>query len=46
VSFRFGDRSQVNGVPRHEAIDAIRQWIATRENAAPTAELLKAGTST
>jgi threonyl-tRNA synthetase len=43
VSFRFGDRSQVNGVPRDDAIDAIVQWIADRENAAPTAELLKVG---
>jgi threonyl-tRNA synthetase len=46
VSFRFGDRSQVNGVPRDEAIDAIVQWIADRENVAPTAELLKVGTGT
>jgi threonyl-tRNA synthetase len=43
VSFRFGDRSQVNGVPRDEAVDAILNWIASRENAAPTAELLKVG---
>jgi threonyl-tRNA synthetase len=45
VSFRFCDRSQVNGVPRDDAIDAIVQWIADRENAAPTAELLKVGTA-
>jgi threonyl-tRNA synthetase len=45
VSFRFGDRSQVNGVPREEAVDAIVNWIANRENAAPTAELIKVGTS-
>jgi threonyl-tRNA synthetase len=45
VSFRFGDRSQVNGVPRAEAIGAIVEWIASRENAAPTAELLKVGMS-
>ncbi len=44
VSFRFGDRSQVNGVPRDEAVEAIVDWIARRENAAPTAELLKVGT--
>jgi threonyl-tRNA synthetase len=44
VSFRFGDRSQVNGVPRDEAVEAILNWIASRENAAPTAELLKVGT--
>src|SRR6201993_424801 len=46
VSFRFGDRSQVNGVPRDEAVNAIVNWIANRENAAPTAELIKVGMST
>jgi threonyl-tRNA synthetase len=46
VSFRFGDRTQINGVPRDEAVEAIVNWIANRENAAPTAELVKVGTST
>jgi threonyl-tRNA synthetase len=46
VSFRFGDRTQINGVPRNEAVDAIVHWIANRENAAPTAELLKVGIET
>ena len=41
VSFRFGDRTQINGVPRDEAVAAIVQWIAERENAAPTADLVK-----
>ncbi len=41
VSFRFGDRSQINGVPRAQAAATIRKWIADRENAAPTAELVK-----
>ncbi|MBV8928350.1 MAG: threonine--tRNA ligase, partial [Mycobacteriaceae bacterium] len=41
VSFRFRDRSQVNGVPRDEAVDAIVKWIQTRENASPTADLMK-----
>ncbi|ORW04599.1 threonine--tRNA ligase [Mycobacterium kyorinense] len=41
VSFRFGDRTQINGVPRDEAVAAVVQWIADRENAAPTAELVK-----
>jgi threonyl-tRNA synthetase len=41
VSFRFGDRTQINGVPAESAIDAIVAWIAGRENAAPTAELVK-----
>ena len=41
VSFRFGDRSQINGVPREKAIEAIRAWIDDRENAAPSDGLLK-----
>ncbi len=41
VSFRFGDRTQINGVPRDSAVDAIVAWIADRENAIPTAELVK-----
>ncbi|SOJ54673.1 Threonine--tRNA ligase [Mycobacterium simulans] len=41
VSFRFGDRTQLNGVVRDGAVAAIVDWINDRENAAPTAELLK-----
>jgi len=41
VSFRFGDRTQINGVPRDEAVAAIAQWIADRENSTPTADLVK-----
>ncbi|GAA4290642.1 threonine--tRNA ligase [Mycobacterium paraffinicum] len=41
VSFRFGDRTQINGVPRDSAVDAIVAWIADRQNAVPTAELVK-----
>lgn len=41
VSFRFGDRTQLNGVPRDGAVEAIVEWIADRENAAPTAALVK-----
>jgi threonyl-tRNA synthetase len=41
VSFRFGDRTQINGVDRDAAVDAIVTWIADRENATPTAELVK-----
>ncbi|GCA99819.1 threonine--tRNA ligase [Mycolicibacterium sp. NCC-Tsukiji] len=40
VSFRFGDRTQVNGVPVAEAVDLIAGWIARRENAFPTADLV------
>jgi threonyl-tRNA synthetase len=46
VSFRFGDRTQVNGVPRDEAVRLIAEWIVNRKNVAPTAELLKVGTGT
>ena len=38
VSFRFGDRTQINGVPRDAAVAAIVDWIGRRENAAPTAD--------
>ena len=41
VSFRFGDRSQINGVPRDAAVDAIVDWIARRENETPNADLFK-----
>jgi threonyl-tRNA synthetase len=41
VSFRFGDRTQINGVPRDEAVAAVVQWIADRENSVPTADLVK-----
>ncbi|MGO9157806.1 threonine--tRNA ligase [Mycobacterium sp.] len=41
VSFRFRDRTQLNGVPRDSAVEAIVQWITDRENASPTAELVK-----
>ncbi|CDO11178.1 threonine--tRNA ligase [Mycolicibacterium cosmeticum] len=41
VSFRFGDRSQVNGVPREAAVAAIADWVARRENATPNADLFK-----
>ena len=36
VSFRFGDRTQINGGPREKAIEVIRQWIADRVNAVPS----------
>jgi threonyl-tRNA synthetase len=46
VSFRFADRTQINGVTRDDAVEAIAEWIARRENAAPTAELLEVGAPT
>ena len=41
VSFRFADRSQINGVPREQAIAAIGNWIADRENAVPNVDTMK-----
>ncbi|MFM9034376.1 MAG: threonine--tRNA ligase [Mycobacterium sp.] len=41
VSFRFGDRTQINGVPRAQAVAAITAWIDARRNDAPTAELVE-----
>ena len=41
VSFRFGDRTQINGVPRDAAVAAIAEWIGQRQNATPTAELME-----
>ncbi|AWV47361.1 threonyl-tRNA synthetase [Mycobacterium leprae Kyoto-2] len=41
VSFRFGDRTQINGVARDSAVEAIVCWIVDRENDFPTAELVK-----
>src|SRR5262249_35032218 len=46
VSFRFGDRTQINGVPRDQAVETIVAWIADRQNAVPTAELVKVGDGT
>ncbi|TXI59623.1 threonine--tRNA ligase [Mycolicibacter arupensis] len=43
VSFRFADRTQINGVPRDEAVAAITGWIAARTNTVPTAETFQAG---
>jgi len=41
VSFRFGDRTQINGVPRATAIEVIRQWITDRVNVTPSDESVK-----
>ncbi|TFV56030.1 threonine--tRNA ligase [Mycobacterium sp. PS03-16] len=43
VSFRFGDRTQINGVPREAAVEAIVRWISERRNETPTAELITVG---
>ncbi|CCH30335.1 threonine--tRNA ligase [Actinosynnema sp. NPDC047251] len=41
VSFRFRDGTQVNGVPVAKAVETIVGWVARRENASPTAELVQ-----
>ncbi|MGP4057381.1 threonine--tRNA ligase [Mycobacterium sp. 4D054] len=41
VSFRFGDRTQINGVPRDRAVETIVDWVRRRENATPTAQLVE-----
>ena len=46
VSFRFADRTQINGVPRDAAVAAITDWVQARRNEAPTAELLDVGEAT
>ncbi len=46
VSFRFGDRTQINGVPRDQAVAAITAWVGARRNEVPTAELLDVGAAT
>ncbi|OLT13103.1 threonine--tRNA ligase [Pseudonocardia sp. CNS-139] len=37
VSFRFRDGTQLNGVPAAEAVAAVAAWVASRNNASPTA---------
>jgi threonyl-tRNA synthetase len=39
VSFRFRDGTQRNGVPVAEAVTTIVDWIASRDNTSPTADL-------
>lgn len=41
VSFRFRDGTQVNGVPVAEAVNLITGWLDRRENASPTADLVR-----
>ncbi|WP_367139046.1 threonine--tRNA ligase [Saccharothrix sp. HUAS TT1] len=41
VSFRFRDGTQVNGVPVDRAVETVVDWVARRENASPTAELVQ-----
>ncbi|MDN5570820.1 MAG: threonine--tRNA ligase [Propionibacteriaceae bacterium] len=43
VSFRFRDGSQANKVPVADAVAWIADWVATRRNDSPTAELASVG---
>jgi threonyl-tRNA synthetase len=45
VSFRFADRTQINGVSRDDAVQAIVDWVGRRENAVPTAEQVEVASS-
>jgi threonyl-tRNA synthetase len=40
VSFRFRDGGQINGVPVDRVVEVIADWVARRENASPSAELV------
>jgi threonyl-tRNA synthetase len=39
VSFRFRDGSQLNGVPVDQAVAAVVDWVARRENTSPSVEV-------
>jgi threonyl-tRNA synthetase len=42
VSFRFRDGSQLNGMPVDDAVAAVKDWIASRSNTSPTADVFAA----
>jgi threonyl-tRNA synthetase len=39
VSFRFRDGSQLNGIPVADAVKAVVDWIASRNNTSPTGDV-------
>ncbi|MFC4944579.1 threonine--tRNA ligase [Pseudonocardia sp. GCM10023141] len=39
VSFRFRDGTQRNAVPVAEAVELVADWVASHDNASPTADL-------
>ena len=41
ISFRFGDRTQINSIPRTKVIEVITNWIIKHNNATPTASLIR-----
>jgi threonyl-tRNA synthetase len=42
VSFRFRDGTQRNGVPVAEAVDLVVDWVASRRNESPSADIVGA----
>jgi threonyl-tRNA synthetase len=42
VSFRFRDGTQRNGVPVAEAVEQVVDWVASRRNESPTADIVVA----
>jgi threonyl-tRNA synthetase len=42
VSFRFRDGSQLNGLPVGDAVAAVADWIRSRNNTSPTADVFAA----
>jgi threonyl-tRNA synthetase len=42
VSFRFRDGSQLNGLPVADAVATVADWVASRNNTSPTADVFAA----
>jgi threonyl-tRNA synthetase len=42
VSFRFLDGTQVNGVPKEDAVRIITEWVSSRRNDQPSGESVDA----
>ncbi|MCU1660267.1 MAG: threonyl-tRNA synthetase [Pseudonocardia sp.] len=42
VSFRFRDGTQLNGMPVADAVAAVADWIASRNNTSPTGDVFAA----
>jgi threonyl-tRNA synthetase len=42
VSFRFRDGTQLNGMPVADAVAAVADWIGSRTNVSPNADVFAA----
>ncbi len=42
MSFRFRDGTQLNGVPVADAVATVADWIRSRTNTSPTADVFAA----